>query len=948
MRLIRAFVVLFLLIALTAVGAPVIDTTELVLANENLRASFSSRGLASLLDVRTGAKVEFKSEAAALTVDGRPLQAPASGGTLKVEKGRLTFGFDSGGYAIRTVYELEPGWAFLTKQIFVEARPGAVFHVGEVRALAATLDAAPREELKLSEGRFGTIARFGGTGSPAAFSLFLLFQNPFNAVAFTGPAVTASYAPDMEWKSEYGAFASDRLCLGLVRPLGAVVPAKAVPEWKQVADYGRYLAENPVLDMAESDALVECVRAFLLYRPEKSIRVHVPWCENDYQIDVASPEGWAEYRRIIDRAAELGCQYTLFTPANARWSSLDQNRDAWGWENLLFFALGQKIRKSEWIPSRDAVPADIKEMIDYGRDRGLKYLAYAYPSLPFLQNPEWTRWAGDKVGGYNAVDTGIRSFQDWWIGTLVDFVRKTGAGGYSFDHWWIGYDKASSKYAQWYGCRRILEELRRRVPDIVMDGRQQYMNFGPWTWLAGSYPHPTTTDEQPESFTAFPDLHTDRVSADRQRFSAWKYRIERFAPPEIMPGYMTHQTERTDGAGVMRRDRFRPRDWDRLGWKYSVLSSVATAPFNHTISFIPARDEEEFRALPATDKAWFRGWLDWTDAHAALLRKIKPIIGPPMLGRCDGTAAVDGDHGFVFLFNPNYRATAASFILDASIGLTQGAAFVMKEIYPQAGILHGKPGEGYWRLGDSVSLNLGATSAMVLEIVPAPVAAKTPVLFGALGHAVLKGEILELSGVHGEIGTERTLVAALPHGARPTKAVLNGRPVRFVLEKGVATISAAFDGQVFTRGQALAAYDPGFAGGTVEGRFTIPARVFEQLRRNKESWPVSYTEDDLRATWIGTHRLLLFVQIAEPDDAMRAALTIDGKPIPLTKAYNSIYGHEPKRTFLGFYADLSALGAEREHAFALTLPRLAPGRFQGLFFENVEPEFTTEIRMESR
>ena len=29
-------------------------------------------------------------------------------------------------------------------------------------------------------------------------------------------------------------------------------------------------------------------------------------------------------------------------------------------------------------------------------------------------------------------------------------------------------------------------------------------------------------------------------------------------------------------------------------------------------------------------------------------------------------------------------------------------------------------------------------------------------------------------------------------------------------------------------------------------------------------------------------------------------------------------------------------------------PRLAPGRFQGLFFENVEPEFTTEIRMESR
>ena len=930
-------------------GAPAAApaAAELVLANENLRAAFSPRGLASLVDVRTGAKVVFKDESFALKIDGRSFEPSVAGGDLEIEKDRLTFGYHAGGFTIRAAYELKPGWHFLTKQIFIEPPLGAAFRVGEVRALAATLDAAPREELKLSEGRFGTVARFGGAGSRPAFSLFLLFQNPFNAVAFEGRAVKASYGPDMEWKSEYGAFATDRLCLGLVRPSGVLVPAKAVPEWKFVPDYESYRTANASIDMAESDALVECVRAFLLYRPEKSIRVHVPWCENDYQIDVGTSPGWTEYQRIIDRAAELGCQYTLFTPANARWSSLDENRDAWGWENLLFFALGQKIRKGEWVPARDAVPADIKDMIDYGRGRGLKYLAYAYPSLPFLQNPEWTRWAGDKVGGYNAVDTGLRSFQDWWIGTLVDFVRKTGAGGFSFDHWWIGYDKASSKYAQWYGCRRILEELRRLVPDIVMDGRQQYMNFGPWTWLAGSYPHPTTTDEQPESFTAFPDLHTDRVSADRQRFSAWKYRIERFAPPEIMPGFMTHQTERTDGAGVMRRDRFRPRDWDRLGWKYSVLSSLATAPFNHTISFIPARDEEEFRALSEADKAWFRGWLDWTDAHAALLKRVKPIIGPPMLGRCDGTAAIDGNHGFIFLFNPNYRVLAASFKLNASIGLTGGDAFVLKEIHPQAGTLHGKPGAGFWRFGDSVSLTLGAMTALVLEIAPAP-AAEAPVLFGALGQAVLKGETLELSGVQGEIGTERTLVVAFPHGARPTKAVLNGRPVRLALEKNVATIAADFAGQAFGRGHSLAAYDPAFAGGTVKGRFIIPVRVFEQLRKNKDSWPVTYTEDDLKATWIGIHRLLLFIQIAEPDEAVRAALKIDGTPVALTRAYNSIYGHEPKRTYLGLYADVTGLDAGREHAFELTLPALAPGRFQGLFFENVEPEFTTEIRTESR
>ena len=62
---------------------------------------------------------------------------------------------------------------------------------------------------------------------------------------------------------------------------------------------------------------------------------------------------------------------------------------------------------------------------------------------------------------------------------------------------------------------------------------------------------------------------------------------------------------------------------------------------------------------------------------------------------------------------------------------------------------------------------------------------------------------------------------------------------------------------------------------------------------------MTYTEDDLRATWLGTHRLLLFVQIAEPDEAMRAALTIDGTPVALIRAYNSIYGHEPKTDLSG-------------------------------------------------
>ena len=61
----------------------------------------------------------------------------------------------------------------------------------------------------------------------------------------------------------------------------------------------------------------------------------------------------------------------------------------------------------------------------------------------------------------------------------------------------------------------------------------------------------------------------------------------------------------------------------------------------------------------------------------------------------------------------------------------------------------------------------------------------------------------------------------------------------------------------------------------------------------------------------------------------------------LEKAYTAI--RAVPRTFVGFYADLSLLAADREHTFELTLPPLRPGQFQGLFFENVEPEYTTAI-----
>ncbi|HOW85648.1 MAG TPA: hypothetical protein P5119_00635 [Candidatus Aminicenantes bacterium] len=937
-RLFPVLAVWLLVAALSAAAA------EMALDNGRLRAEFDDHGLVSLASPASGRTLAFSADPASITIDGTAVDIGRLGpAEIEMTPARIAYRYARDPYTFDIVYELKPAWHFLTKQIVVTSARSRAFRVNAVAPLATELGRPVAGELKLRDGSFGVLCRFAGAdaSSGPAWSAFVLLQNPFMAWSRQGSTVAVSYAPDMEWSRDLGAFASDRLCLGLVELSGTRFPAQAVPEWRFVADYPKLLAGSPWIDAAESNALVDCVRAFLLYYPGRSVRVHIPWCENDYQIDVGTPGGVEEYKRIMDRAAELGVTHLLYTPANSELSRLEDNADDWGWENVLWFGLGQKLRKGEWDPRRDDVPAGLKDMLAYAASKNLKLMAYAYPSLPFLQDPAWTAWAGPNAAKAGA-DTGLRSFQDWWLDKLLNFMRATSAAGFSFDHWWIAQDKASGKYAQWFGCRRILEGLRRESFEAVVDGRQQYQNFGPWTWLAGSYPHPTLTDEQPESFKAFPDLHTDRVSADRQRFAAWTYSVERLTPPEIMPGFITHQSERNDEKQVMRRDRFRPRDWDALGWRYSLLSSIGTAPFHHVVNFIPARDAEEYAALSDEDKAWFRRWLDWTDENARYLHALRPIIGPPLAGRVDGTAAIVGDRGLVFLFNPNPGRREARFGLDAAIGLAKGDKLMIKELYPEEGRLVGSP-EGFWSRGGQAAWTLRGREAAVYEIFPAPAEITEPVLFNVRGAAELAAGRLALTGVVAEPGTSMTIVVRVPDRARVRALTVNGVVHPFKLDQGVVTATVRFAGRAFGQSQSAGPVPDGFTGGIYKARITVPQRVLAQLAERKKSWPVAYTDDDLRAPWLGPWRLLLHLPIVEGTDDMAVSLTVNGSPVEVLKAYNSVYPHSPGRTFIGHYADLSRVRPDTPIDIEATLPTLRPGQFEGAFFENVETEYTRRI-----
>ena len=831
------------------------------LANAHVRAEFGARGLVALTDVAQHAVYRLTRDAFRLTIGGTSyVSAGLPAPTVTAARTTVTYRWIAAPYRVDVVYKLRPEWGFVSKQIFVTG--SSSYHVDDVTVLDAALADSIRDAYvprsphpNLGTGDYGAALRFRGNRG-----LLAVVQNPFLEVRHDGNAFAIRYQPDMDWRAEYGPFASDRGLLAPVRLSGRYIPARMLPEWRLGP-----LDPTPGMDEAEVEAFTVMVRAFLIHPPAHPLNIFVGWTANDYQIDVATPAGQTEYRRLLDRAAGLGAGYVLFAPSNSALSRREASVDDWSWEHVLWLGLGQKIRKAEWDPATGAIPPSVQGLLDYAKTKDVKLVAYVYPVLPFAGNPAWLVPArGDSTRKFASL--GVRALQDWLIDRLVAFYRRLGLGGYAFDHTFLTYD-GTSRYAQWWGWRRVMEELKRRVPEIVIDGRQAYQNYGPWSWLAGSYPHPTSTDEQPESFVPFPDLSFDRVSADRERYTAYRYRLYEFAPSEIVPGFIGHQTSRSDDSGDMPSERtadrgvvltsLRARDWDYLGWRYSLISSIAIAGWNNVIDMIPARDSAENARFSAADQAWFRRWIAWADTNREYLRHTRPILGQPAIGKLDGTRAVVGGRGFVFLFNPNEQRLTA-MLSRGELGLPPGR-YSLRERAPD-------DGRGVWSLGDTVSIALEGESYLVLTVEPAGPAVAPPL-------------------------------------------------------------------EPFTR--EIGEVDSAFRDGTFAATFTIPRWVFDQLAARRRAWPIPWTAADSLATWLVPERLLLFVQIAEPDEAWLVSMTIDGQPVELRKAYSSI--RRVPRDLVGFWADITALAAEQPHALELQLPVLRSGQFQGVFLENVVP-----------
>jgi hypothetical protein len=210
------------------------------------------------------------------------------------------------------------------------------------------------------------------------------------------------------------------------------------------------------------------------------------------------------------------------------------------------------------------------------------------------------------------------------------------------------------------------------------------------------------------------------------------FTIDEMAKPEAFPGLTNQPVNVMLGDKIRRWSRIRvhhhffphyidqpqvfvgPKSMGKVGqsWPseaidYVMLSAISSSP--NQLHYLPTK-----AGIPARDKQIIRRWLDWGRRNVRYLMVRRDLPDWPQAGKVDGSAHILKDHGYVFLFNPNPTALDGSFVLDASIGLTQGTPYRVSCVYPEesarSSVTQGR--------GETVVWRVPAQTAVVLEILP--------------------------------------------------------------------------------------------------------------------------------------------------------------------------------------------------------------------------------------
>lgn len=367
------------------------------------------------------------------------------------------------------------------------------------------------------------------------------------------------------------------------------------------------------------------------------------------------------------------------------------------------------------------------------------------------------------------------------------------------------------------------------------------------------------------------------------------------------------------------------RDFDFLGYRYSLMSSIGTGGLNNVINMLPARDKQEFNLLPLDDIQFVRNWLAWTDKNVGLLQRTRviPQLNQPSAGLIDGVIMLIENRGIMFVYNPSAKEHDISLPIDNSLGFSSDANFPL--VVTQSGSsIRGSMSirKGIFSYGESFNFSIPATTALAFEFeLLANFPKDVPLIFGIeINNSFINAtsNTLNILRAQGESGTSANVLVILPKTGinKVEKITINDQVEIENFEKsflhGLPILK--FMGRWsdprnrFSKSQEIG-NSSGFTGGLWRSSFKVPDAVIAQLEARNKSYPVIWDLDpngnnDANVPWLAPGRLLIFAKYKPLlNDSFNATGSIDGEPLIIRKAYNTVVPSSAR--FIGYWADVT-------------------------------------------
>ena len=376
-----------------------------------------------------------------------------------------------------------------------------------------------------------------------------------------------------------------------------------------------------------------------------------------------------------------------------------------------------------------------------------------------LNKPEWLIRGpdGQPSGGFCF---GSKDFVDWYAQRVTATCKRFGFEIHCLDFLNIQPCHAANHghpagrdglYHQVAGLERLLKAINATSPEMMT-----WSNSGNWGELlpkiAWSNPNLYLTD--PFIATPWQGLNMTRLLDDARREQMVSLHYSRFIPYRFL----------TNCQYFFSQNSIVP---DIRNFEYGALSTLAVTPNLCLAEIRPWLDR-----LTEADRervaAFYRRWIGLVRDNFRLWTTTYSAGEDPGMGAAEIYAHADGDHGFIFVVNPQYWDRTVRVPLDKTLGFRGDGRCEVAELYPIER-LRLTPDGPTAAMGSAVAVTVPAQQVLVLQVRPAPERIESPRLYGLPGtiESIGDGHVVK---THGPQGRSERFAVVLPAGAKPIRS----------------------------------------------------------------------------------------------------------------------------------------------------------------------------------